>query len=79
MADWTPLAEGDPLPGDPNGVADLVGRLRGEVGRIRAAATRLRAVNAGDFWTGDSANEFASRVGRAAPDLELAATRIDTT
>jgi|GEM_PF-5437792 len=67
------------MPGDPEGIADLVRRLRGEAQRITAAVGRLRAVNAGEFWTGEAANEFAARLGRAAPDLDLAAGRIDTT
>lgn len=67
------------MPGDPNGIADLCGRLRAEAQRIRAVAARLQSVNAGDFWISESANEFASRVGRAAPDLDLTATRIETT
>jgi hypothetical protein len=79
VADWAPLAVGDPMPGEPDGIADLVRQLRGEAQRITAVAGRLRAVNAGDFWTGDAANEFSSRVGRAAPDLDLAAGRIETT
>lgn len=78
-ADWTPLADVDAMPGDPDGIADLGRRLRSEAQRIRGVAARLRSVNARDFWAGDAADEFAARVGRAAPDLDLAAGRIETT
>lgn len=79
MNDWTPLAEDDPLPGDPDGLAGLVVLLRSEANGIRDALTRLGAVNTEEFWEGEAATIFADSRGRVGQDLEMVVGRIQAT
>ena len=73
---WMPLSAGDPLPGDPDGLAQLADHLQKEADGMRDALARLRAVNASEFWEGEAATAFADARGRVAPDLELLIGRI---
>lgn len=66
------------MPGDPDGLSQLVTVLRGEATDIRQAISSLSTVNTAEFWEGDAARGFAEARGRAVPDLELVADRIDT-
>src|SRR5256885_10210545 len=77
MADWSPLAEGDPLPGDPFGLADLIGLLRDEALGIDETADQLRAIDAGATWSGEAASAFTQQRQLLAPDLDLVASRIE--
>jgi hypothetical protein len=78
MADWAPLSETDPLPGDPNGLAELVGLLRSEVLEIRDALNRLGSVNSEEFWEGEAASIFADTRGQLAYRMQMVVGRIQT-
>ncbi|MDQ1491828.1 MAG: hypothetical protein QOJ23_4342 [Actinomycetota bacterium] len=75
---WIPLSDVDPLPGDPNGLAELVAFLRSEALQMQDALNRLGAVNSEEFWEGDAASIFADSRGRLRPDLEMVIGRIRT-
>jgi uncharacterized protein YukE len=75
MSDWTPLADEDPLPGDPDEVTSLAGRL-GTIGTDIAANTpTLRAIQSQDTWSGDAATEFTDKVGDLPDKLDKVGTR----
>jgi hypothetical protein len=73
---WVPLADDDPLPGDPAGLAELVTLLRQEAADMEDAVAQLRAVNSAEFWEGDAADAFTESRGDLVPDLELVIDRI---
>lgn len=76
---WAPLAEDDPLPGDPQGVAQLISLLRDEALALSDTATQLRGIDAGTIWHGDAATAFRQRQEHLQPDLELVGNRIYNT
>lgn len=50
-SDWSPLAESDPVPGDPLDEVDrLVGQLRATATAIQRPAADLRTLAGVDFW-----------------------------
>jgi uncharacterized protein YukE len=78
MTDWQPLADEDPLPGDPDQVESLAGRL-GTIGTDIAANTpTLRAVQSQDTWSGEAATEFTAKVGDLPDKLDKVGTRFAT-
>jgi len=76
---WAPLAEDDPLPGDPQGVAQLVSLLRDEALALTDTATQLQGIDAGTIWQGDAATAFRQRQEHLKPDLDLVEERIHGT
>jgi len=76
VADWTPLSDVDPMPGDPDGLANLGRLLRSEAQGIRDALTRLAGVNTEEFWEGEAASAFANSRGGVAYSLEMVIGRI---
>ncbi len=75
MADWSPLAEDDPLPGDPLGVAQLICHLREEALAIADTTVQLTGLDSG-LWKGDAATAFRQRQESLQPDLDLVGRRI---
>ncbi|MBV9794661.1 MAG: hypothetical protein JO016_12055 [Actinobacteria bacterium] len=60
-ADWSPLADGDPVPGDPDEVAALGRRFRATAAAIEQASERLRTMCTDEFWESDAGVAFRSR------------------
>ena len=56
-----PLSDVDPMPGDPDGLANLGRLLRSEAQGIRDALTRLAGVNTEEFWEGEAAQYSKSK------------------
>ena len=76
MSDWSPLAAGDPVPGDPGAVATLVRRLGTTAEVVRTQADRLAGIDPG-CWEGEAASEFRTRQGELAPKLATVAERYE--
>lgn len=74
MSDWSPLASGDPVPGDPGAVATLARRLGTTAEVVRTQADRLAGIDPG-CWEGEAASEFRTRQGELAPKLGTVAER----
>ena len=77
MTDWAPLADRDPIPGDPNGVAGLAHRISADAESIRAQLARLEAVNSDEFWSGTAAEGFRKRQKELPELLNHVVTRFE--
>jgi hypothetical protein len=64
--DWHPLAEKDPVPGDPEDIRDEVGRMKNLASTLRDQARILRKAADGDALTGKYADKIRDKSG----DLE---------
>ncbi|WP_405648025.1 putative T7SS-secreted protein [Streptomyces sp. NBC_00019] len=64
--DWHPLAEKDPVPGDPEDIRDEVGRMTNLASTLRDQARILRKAADGDALTGKYADKIRDKSG----DLE---------
>ncbi|MGH9247019.1 MAG: WXG100 family type VII secretion target [Acidimicrobiales bacterium] len=69
--DWSPLAARDPIPGDPDAIMGLVGRLDTTRAVIEEQVARLRGIDAAAFWTGDAADNFRKHKEDLPPRLDL--------
>ena len=76
-ADWSPLAPGDPVPGDPEEVAALGRRFRATAAEIDQAASRLRTMCTDEFWDSDAGAAFRQRSDDTAGKLAKAYARYD--
>ena len=76
MRSWEPLADDDPLRGDPVGIAQLVSSLRDDALALADTNVQLHAIDAGTISTGDAATAFRERQKSLQPDLELVGERI---
>ncbi len=84
-ADWSPLAEADPVPGDPEEVATLGRRFRATAAEIDRAAARLRTLCTDEFWESGAGAAFrrrsddtAGKLARAYARYHAAATALGT-
>lgn len=77
MADWTPLTEEDPIPGDPDALASLVTGLRNDMRELWHVVGELQGINAGGIWSGEAAEAFTRRREGVVPDLDRVANRLD--
>lgn len=75
--DWTPLAEDDPLPGDPLGVSQLAGLLAADALELRSVIEGLNKVDTCEIWSGENADRFSTAKGDVVPDLQMVAKRMD--
>lgn len=73
--DWAPLAERDPLPGDPDAIFGEASRLRNMAVGIRDQAGRLRRIGADASMAGQSVEELRASALEAAKRLETVAER----
>lgn len=64
--DWHPLAEKDPIPGDPEDIRDEVGRMKALASTLRDQARILRKAADGDALTG----QYADKIREKSGDLE---------
>lgn len=71
---WLPLAEHDPVPGDPYLVGDLGMYFTDEAAKLRAIVAQLDGLDAG-MWEGQAAEAFAERRTDLVPHLKALATR----
>jgi len=76
MADWTPLAEGDPLPGDPGGLGGLAALLGTDAGELSGVLGDLKKVDAEEVWTGENADRFTAARSKVVPKLKGLADEI---
>jgi hypothetical protein len=76
--DWAPLADSDPIPGDPSTIRELANHLLGIAEAIRNETTRMSEIDSGEIWDSDAAVTFAEMQEALPPDLELAATRYES-
>lgn len=65
-ADWTPLADSDPTPGDPHGIRDEVTRMKHVAQSLRDQAADLRVIGHGEGLKG----KYADKLRSSAMDLE---------
>jgi uncharacterized protein YukE len=70
MADWTPLAEGDPIPGNPEGLGSLLGLLANDAAELQAVVAELKKLDAEEIWSGENADRFKAARGDVAPRLD---------
>nr|MDT0666111.1 hypothetical protein [Micromonospora sp. DSM 115978] len=77
--DWAPLAESDPVPGDPDELDRLVGQLRATATAIEQAAADLRTLAGVDGWRGQAADKFREQAREVAGSIERAFDRYDVT
>lgn len=68
-ADWSPLADADPVPGDPAEVALLGRRLQQTAEQIRQDVAWLRSLCTDEFWESDAGQAFRGRVDNTATRL----------
>src|SRR6516162_3003854 len=74
-ADWSPLAQTDPVPGDPQEVAALGRRFEATAAEIAAAVRRLRAMCTDEFWDSAAGTAFRQRGAETAGKLNAAYAR----
>jgi hypothetical protein len=75
--DWSPLADHDPIPGDPSAVAAMAQHLATVAARIRAQVETLERLDAGDIWDSEAAQVFTAAQREVPGDLEALATRYE--
>jgi hypothetical protein len=68
--DWSPLADSDPVPGDPTEVARLARRYADTAAEVTRQAANLRTLATAEGWDSDAGREFAEGAGELAGDLE---------
>ena len=72
--DWSPLADADPVPGDPQAVHDLSGRYAAAAHEV--AAQRAALGLDVDVWSGPAGAAFAEHVGGLPRDLDEVTDRL---
>jgi hypothetical protein len=75
--DWSPLADHDPIPGDPSAVGAMAQHLGTVAARIRAQVDTLGRLDAGGIWDSDAAHVFTAAQREVPGDLEALATRYE--
>ena len=65
--DWRPLADADPVPGDPDAILDEVGHMRQVASMLRQEAKDLRVIGRGDGLKG----RYADALRHGADGLEV--------
>jgi hypothetical protein len=73
--DWTPLADADPVPGDPYEVAVLGRRFQATAQEITAAAQRLRTMCTDVYWDSGAGEAFRQQSVQTAGKLAAAFDR----
>ncbi|MFE1440898.1 hypothetical protein [Streptomyces sp. NPDC058739] len=76
--DWHPLADTDPVPGDPDQVAALGRKLRKTADELQRQIRNLKAVAEVDAWDSKAGHEFRSRAKGSVKKLEAALQRYET-
>jgi hypothetical protein len=68
--DWTPLADSDPVPGDPAEISRLARRYADTAEEVTRQAANLRRLATAEGWDSDAGRVFAGEAGELAEDLE---------
>ena len=76
--DWHPVADSDPIPGDPDRVAALGRQLRKTAEELDRQIRNLKAVVDVDAWDNKSGKEFREKAKGNVTKLEAAFKRYDT-
>uniref|UniRef100_A0AAU3I3R2 WXG100 family type VII secretion target n=1 Tax=Streptomyces sp. NBC_01393 TaxID=2903851 RepID=A0AAU3I3R2_9ACTN len=76
--DWHPVADSDPIPGDPDRVAALGRQLRKTAEELDRQIRNLKAVVDVDAWDNKSGKEFREKAKGNVKKLEAAFKRYDT-
>ncbi|MCM1972884.1 hypothetical protein [Streptomyces sp. G1] len=76
--DWHPLADSDPIPGDPDRVAALGRQLRATAEELERQIRNLKAVADVDAWDSKAGKEFREKATGNVKKLEAALTRYDS-
>ena len=74
-ADWSPLADADPVPGDPLEVASIGGQLTNVAAQIHSDVTWLQSLCTAQFWDSGAGQAFQGQVDDAAAKLARAHER----
>ncbi|MER6223583.1 putative T7SS-secreted protein [Streptomyces sp900105755] len=74
-ADWAPLAEADPVPGDPEGIRREVTHMRTVAEKLRAQAAAMQAIAECDGLKGKYADELGDKARGLGRRLDLAEDR----
>ena len=73
--DWSPLADADPVPGDPVEVASTGGQLTNIAAQIHSDVTWLKSLCTAQFWDSGAGQAFQVQVDDAAAKLARAHER----
>ncbi|MGI5437086.1 hypothetical protein ACQEV4_06375 [Streptomyces shenzhenensis] len=76
--DWHPIADSDPIPGDPDQVAALGRQLRKTAEELDRQIRNLKAVAEVDSWDSKAGTEFRAKAKGNVKKLEAALKRYDT-
>ncbi|MFJ2773599.1 hypothetical protein [Streptomyces sp. NPDC087300] len=76
--DWQPLADHDPVPGDPDRLEQLGRRLRRTAEELDRQVRHLKAAAELDSWDSDAGKEFREKAKRCRGRLEAAHKRYET-
>ncbi|NEA67827.1 putative T7SS-secreted protein [Streptomyces sp. SID12488] len=76
--DWHPVAESDPIPGDPDQMASLGRKLRKTADELERQIKNLKAITEVDAWDSKAGKEFRERAKGNTKKLEAAFKRYDT-
>ena len=77
-SDWDPVADRDPVPGDPDRIASVGRSLRRTADELERQIRNVKAVAAVDAWDSKAGREFRERVHGSVKKLEAAFKRYDT-
>ncbi|MFG2649781.1 putative T7SS-secreted protein [Streptomyces sp. NPDC048436] len=76
--DWHPVADSDPIPGDPRRVAELGKKLRKTADELEKQIKSLKAVADVEAWDSKAGKEFREKAKGNVKKLEAAFKRYDT-
>lgn len=76
--DWWPLSEGDPVPGDPQTLASLGGRLGDAAAEIESMARTLPTLCTSEMWDSDAGEQFRVKAASTATSIGKAHRRFFT-
>lgn len=76
--DWQPLEERDPIPGDPDQVAELGRKLRATASDLNRQIANLKAIAEVDSWDSKAGKEFRKTSEGSVGKLEAAFRRFDS-
>ncbi|MEW2567070.1 hypothetical protein [Streptomyces sp. NPDC047070] len=77
--DWYPLADSDPIPGDPERLEQLGKKLRKTAEELDKQLGHIKAVVEVESWDSDAGKEFREKVKESRGKLEAALKRYETT
>ncbi|MFH8613272.1 hypothetical protein ACH4D5_37970 [Streptomyces sp. NPDC018029] len=76
--DWQPLADQDPVPGDPERLEQLGRKLRKTADELERQVRHLKAASEVESWDSDAGKEFREKAKKCRGRLEAAHKRYET-